>query len=137
MTEPLPTACRASSCSSPTTAPTPSCTSGGAKLGAKSGKVHAGPFGSNHGFWAQPQGTKFWVGSDRDTDHPTGATIRTSLLGQPHAGSTTHRRADQIASVSNMAIFYPGALRLPEPGEWRITVTIGPDTGCFLVHTTR
>lgn len=34
-----------------------------------------------------------------------------------------------------MPIFYPGTVRLPEQGAWRITVTIGPDTGCFLVDT--
>lgn len=36
-----------------------------------------------------------------------------------------------MARVSDLPLFYPGELRLPSAGRWRLTVEIGRDTGCF------
>lgn len=43
------------------------CVVAGERADARSGHIHAGPFGLNRGLWTQPQGAKFWVGADRDT----------------------------------------------------------------------
>jgi hypothetical protein len=43
------------------------------------------------------------------------------------------RGVDQLATVEGVAPVYPGTLRLPKSGVWRLTITIGQDQGCFVV----
>ena len=102
---------------------------------ATDGMIEAGPFHDNAAYWAQPQGTKFWVGSRRDDHgHPPGATIRAEPLDGGHPAVTVHRPPREQVRNRDLLAFYPGAFRIPSTGPWRITVTIGPDHGCFITQ---
>lgn len=35
--------------------------------------------------------------------------------------------------MTDLGSFYPGAFRIPSAGRWILSVTIGADTGCFMV----
>ena len=100
--------------------------------GAAQGSIKAGPLAVNTTHWRGPRGAKFWVGSTRPQP-PTGATIVAERLNGPAAPVRVERGVDQIATVADLQLFYPGLVRLPEPGRWKLTVTIGQDTGCFVV----
>ena len=38
-----------------------------------------------------------------------------------------------VGNRGGIAAVYPGTLRLPKSGVWRLTITIGQDQGCFVV----
>jgi hypothetical protein len=98
-----------------------------------SGVIHAGPFADNRGQWGAIRGAKLWVGSTRATARPTGAVIRAT---RPGVRTVVQRRPPEaIAFVDDLAVFYPGVIRLPGGGSWRLHVRIGPDRGCFLVSS--
>jgi hypothetical protein len=107
---------------------------------AKDAVISAGPFESNRGHWQHRPGTKLWVRSSVDqppaaakiTAHP----IAVEGISEP---VTQWRGPDQIAQLAgkdSTGLFFPGELRLPKPGVWKIVVEIGSDTGCFRVSTT-
>lgn len=103
-----------------------------------SGPVQAGPFSSNHGHWTQPEGTKLWVASTQPQGK-RGAVIQASFEADRNRQITFRRgpdeRADLLgAAAKRMAEFYPGTIRLPESGTWRLTITIGEAVDCFLVN---
>lgn len=106
---------------------------------ASDGVISAGPFKENHGYWLQKNGTKLWVKTSVD-QKPTAATIRAQRLNATSQPIVQHRGTDTIAVLDGDAtgsatgLFFPGSLRLPEPGTWKLTVTIGPDSGCFLIR---
>ena len=102
-----------------------------------SGPVQAGPFASNHGYWTQPKGTKFWVASAQPQGRH-GAVIQVTLMGPKKKQVVFRRgpdeRADLVGAVAKrVAEFYPGSIRLPASGTWRLTITIGDAVDCFLV----
>lgn len=103
------------------------------KANATDGAIEAGPFQRNQGYWSRPQGTKLWVASTRELPATVDATIRLTPVHDAGRSQTIVRPASTRAKVDSVPTFCPGLLRLPRPGYWRITVTIGPDTGCFLV----
>jgi hypothetical protein len=101
------------------------------ELEAVDGRVHAGPFAENRGHWTQPQGTKLWVGSSR-----VGRLAPALIDGVSEDGDLQvhqQRPVEQLARVETLPLFYPGSLRLPRSGVWRLTITIGQDQGCFVV----
>ncbi len=100
---------------------------------ATSGKIHAGPFDLNRGSWTLPKGTKLWVGSERPGPH-TGAVLRAVALDEQRQEIDQQRSPESAGGVEGLALFFPGALRLPHAGNWRLEVTIGNDTGCFLIN---
>jgi len=99
---------------------------------AISGQIHAGPFDLNHGRWTQAKGTKLWVGSGRPGPN-TGAVLRAVSLDEQRQEIEQQRSPESAGGVRGLALFFPGALRLPQAGNWRLEVTIGNDTGCFLI----
>ena len=103
-----------------------------------SGSVQAGPFASNHGHWTQPEGTKLWVASTQPQGK-RGAVIQASFEGNKNRQLTFRRGPDELAdplgaAAKRVAEFYPGTIRLPESGTWRLTITIGDAVACFLVN---
>jgi hypothetical protein len=125
--------------SAPTTAPTsaraaiPGCVDTSGQQQAASGNVRAGPFDASRGHWTAPAGAKLWVGSTKAAALPTGAVIRASRTDGAGAPITIRRGADERATVDTLPLFYPGLIRLPSAGRWRLDVTIGPDRGCFVL----
>lgn len=121
------------------TAATAACVDATRKYNAKDGVISAGPFDVNQGHWGQPNGTKLWVATSVDQP-PTAATIVVAQLdgGKSVETAKQTRGTDQIAEPAGAGsgLFYPGTIRLASPGTWRLTVTIGGDTGCFQVTTT-
>lgn len=115
------------------TAPSPVCVDGTAtRLDGAQGTISAGPLGVNRDYWTQPQGTKFWVARSRQQEPTTAHLTAVPLSGG--APVIVVRGPDQLAGGTSSALFYPGSLRLPEPGLWRVTVRIGPDEACFDVE---
>lgn len=110
--------------------------------GATAGKVKAGPLGD---MLAQQAGggAKFWVQQDPYVG-PADAVIRVEIPGpnttayylRPWEERATPQPANGSASPSGPVGFYPGAIMLPREGQKvRITVTIGPESGCFILTT--
>lgn len=102
---------------------------------AADGEISAGPFDrSQQNHWGDAGGTKLWVATSVD-QAPTAATIEIQQVAGDDPVPTTKqtRGTDQIAQTGKSGLFYPGVIRLPKPGSWRLIVTIGADTGCFLV----
>jgi hypothetical protein len=97
---------------------------------ATSGSISAGPFDASQGQWSQPGGTKLWVSSAVDGPN-NGAMIRAHRVDG--AATDVVARRTQGAVDEDGAFFFPGALRLPIGGSWRIEVSIGADSGCFLL----
>jgi hypothetical protein len=102
-----------------------------------SGPVQAGPFASNHGHWTQPEGTKLWVASEQPQGN-RGAVIQASFEDGEGRPLTFRRgpgeRAELVGGAAKrLAEYYPGTIRLPESGTWRLTITIGDAVECFLV----
>jgi hypothetical protein len=104
----------------------------------RSGQVVAGPFGHFVRGWNPYIENKLWV-APLHTSRMPGATIeRVPLDGQREVSAV---RYEQVAWGAEDALrgsrearstrFYPGGLRLPEAGRWRLVVTSGPDWGCF------
>ncbi|MEW2443730.1 hypothetical protein [Micromonospora marina] len=108
------------------------CVDGRAAEDGQQGLIRVGPLASNRPFWRQTHGTKFWVASDR-RQPPTAASIIAVSLSSRGDVVRVERTPLETAEVPNVALFFPGLIRLPEPGAWRITVAIGPDRACFLV----
>jgi hypothetical protein len=109
------------------------CVDATAEDAAMSGNVRAGPFALNRGQWTAPAGAKLWVGSTHRPEAPTGAVIRavrSDGAGQP---VVVRRGPEQIGVVDTLPVFYPGLIRLPTPGRWRLDVSVGRDRGCFLL----
>lgn len=102
---------------------------------AKDGPISAGPFAGNARYWLQEQGSKLWVATSVE-QKPTTANIRAQRLGTNEPPVLVHRGPDTIAVPSGdpPGLFFPGVFSLPGPGTWTITVSIGPDSGCFLVR---
>jgi hypothetical protein len=109
------------------------CVDGTAVIDGTDGAISAGQLRPNAAYWRQPQGTKLWVGSTRPQP-PTSAFIEVRRLDGHADAIRTERGPDQLGEVTGLALFYPGTLRIPEPGRWQITVRIGPDDGCFVVE---
>ncbi|MDQ2848492.1 MAG: hypothetical protein M3Y77_19590 [Actinomycetota bacterium] len=100
---------------------------------AVSGAIQAGPFDLNKGQWGNlPDGTKFWVGSTAASDH-TDAYLRAEQADGRAAPVEQYRPFFPQPSMTDLGSFYPGGFRLPSAGRWILSVTIGDDTGCFLV----
>lgn len=110
----------------------PQCTDTARITDATSGKIHAGPFDLNRGSWTLPKGTKLWVGSERPGPS-TGAVLRAVARDEQRQEIEQQRSPESAGGVQGLALFFPGALRLPHVGNWRLEVTIGNDTGCFLI----
>lgn len=132
----LAAACTANSDPSPDLRESAVCTDASGVNLATNGAISAGPFDENLHDWTDPGGAKLWVRTSRDQESTT-AEIEARPLGispVPTGGAVTQRRgSDQIAEVADPGgLFYPGSLQLPEPGQWRLSVTIGGDDGCFL-----
>jgi hypothetical protein len=108
------------------------CVDATAQDAAASGNVRAGPFALNRGYWTQPAGAKLWVGSTHRAA-PTGAEIRAVRSDGTGPAVVVRRGPDQIGVIDTLPVFYPGLIRLPTPGRWRLEVRVGPDRGCFLV----
>jgi hypothetical protein len=100
-------------------------------LEAVDGRIHAGSFAENRGHWTQPQGTKLWVGSSRDG--PPAVALIDGVWQDDNFQVHQRRGVDQLATAEGLPVFYPGTLRLPKSGQWRLTITIGQDQGCFVV----
>jgi len=120
--------------SSPTSSAEFGCTTVGEESVAVSGVIRAGPFlpELRPDFTSGPGG-KLWVGSTTP-----GPRMGATLIAQGVADGTIvrqHRPAEPVSTVSGLALFYPGVLRLAATGTWRLTVQIGSDTGCFLFQT--
>lgn len=100
---------------------------------AHDGVISAGSFLDDQNWTAQ--GGKLWVETSVEQDR-TGAVIRaerTDGAGSPvvvRRGWEEHATPDVDGFTG---LFFPGAIRLPRTGTWRITVTIGADSGCFLM----
>jgi hypothetical protein len=101
------------------------------ELEAVAGRIHAGPFAGNRDHWTQPHGTKLWVGSSRD--RPPAPALIDGVWKDGNFQVHQRRGVDQLAIVEGLPLFYPGTLRLPKSGSWRLTITIGQDQGCFVV----
>lgn len=111
----------------------PSCVDTSGVTTAASGVIQAGPVDINRGYWTQPQGTKFWVGSDHPG--PNGGADLTAVRADGTGDPIRRLRTpDQIAEVNSLALFYPGTFGVPSHGDWRLTVTISPNVGCFVIH---
>ena len=107
----------------------------------RSGQIVAGPFQHFVRGWNPYIENKLWFAPLHTSSMP-GATIeRVPLDGQREVSAVGYEDAawgaeeappnsDKARSTS----FYPGGLRLPEPGRWRLAVTSGPDWGCFEVE---
>lgn len=122
------------------TSPTPSadvtstdCTQTEGLSSARSGQISAGPFEENAGHFTDARGAKFWVASTIDEPTAVTATITADQVGTSRS-VRVERTATERAQVSDFPTFFPGLLRLTAHGDWRIQVTIGKQTGCFVVH---
>jgi hypothetical protein len=113
--------------------PSEGCIDGTAVADGTQGFISAGPLAENAGYWRQPEGTKLWVASARDQP-PTTAYIEARRLEAPAEPVRKRRGPDELATVPNAALFYPGSFRIPQRGRWQITVRIGRDNGCFVVR---
>lgn len=129
--QPRPTASTSPRASAGVT--TTDCTQTAALSSARSGQISAGPFEQNAGHFTDARGAKFWVASM--VKEPSGVTA-TITAEQLSVGRSVRveRSASQRAQVSDFPTFFPGLLRLTAHGDWRINVTIGEQTGCFVVH---
>lgn len=56
-----------------------------------------------------------------------GLTIRAILLDDP----SVNRVYKAFPASDASGLFYPSAVRLPQPGRWMLIATAGPDRGCF------
>lgn len=87
---------------------------------------------------SRPSGPKFWVKSlDKDAKS---AVISAAPISPPgmSAPPAQTRGPGQIvfppgSSPKDPRAFFQGTYRLPSAGRWRLTVTIGDASGCFLV----
>jgi hypothetical protein len=101
---------------------------------AASGNVRAGPFQANRGRWTAAAGAKLWVGSTRAAAIPTGAVIRASRVDGAGQPLTLRRGPAERAKVDTMPVFYPGLIRLPTAGQWRLEITVDAERGCFVLR---
>lgn len=107
----------------------------------RSGEIVAGPFQHFVRGWHPRIENKLWV-APLHTSRMPGATIeRIPLDGQPSVAAVGYEdvawfaeEAPPNSDKARSTSFYPGGLRLPEPGRWRLVVTSGPDWGCFEVE---
>jgi hypothetical protein len=117
----------------PSQSPTgPQCVEATNLNAAISGSISAGPFDASQGQWSQPDGTKVWVSSAVDGPN-NGATIRAHRADGTATDVVDRRSPEQSALDEDGELFYPGTLRLPTEGSWRIEISIGADSGCFLL----
>jgi hypothetical protein len=117
----------------PSQSPTgPQCVEATNLNAATSGSISAGPFDASQDQWSQPDGTKLWVGSAVDGPN-NDAMIRAHRVDGAATDVVDRRPPEQGALDEDGAFFFPGALRLPTGGSWRIEVSIGADSGCFLL----
>ncbi|MCI0687286.1 MAG: hypothetical protein L0Y54_08625 [Sporichthyaceae bacterium] len=103
------------------------------QFAATQGVISAGPLAPNRPYWRQPQGTKFWVASQRDQP-PSPAYFEARRLDAAAEPVLVERPLNLPAPVPSLRPFYPGSLRIPQAGLWQITVRIGPDSACFVVQ---
>ena len=103
------------------------------QVAASQGVISAGPLAVNRRYWRGPRGTKFWVASKRDQP-PTPAYFEARRLDAATDPVLVERPLDLPAPLPSLAPFYPGLFRIHEPGLWKITVRIGPDSACFVVQ---
>ena len=107
----------------------------------RSGQIVAGPFQHFVRGWNPYIENKLWVAPLHTSKMPGAIIERVPLDGQPTVAAVGYEdmawfaeeappNSDEARSTS----FYPGGLRLPEPGRWRLAVTSGPDWGCFEVE---
>lgn len=102
---------------------------------AASGNVRAGPFEANRGRWTSRAGAKLWVGSVQAAAVPTGAVIRATRVDGTGQPLTVRRGPAERAEVATLPVFYPGLIRLPAAGQWRLDISVGADRGCFVLRT--
>lgn len=102
-------------------------------MSARDGVISAGPFDDNLR-WLQEDGSKLWVATSVDQD-ATGADTSAERINSTTPPLLVHRGPDMLAIPDGRppGLFFPGSFHLPGTGTWKISVTIGPDTGCFLV----
>lgn len=133
----LATACTSNPKPAPDLTGSSACTDASGLTVATNGAISAGPFDVSRDSWTDPGGAKLWVRTSVD-QQPTTAVIKAEALetspGKRTATLTQTRGPDQIAEASGDpgGLFYPGSLPLLATGQWRLTVTIGGDDGCFL-----
>jgi hypothetical protein len=104
----------------------------------RSGQIVAGPFGHFVRGWNPYIENKLWI-APLHTGGMPGATIqRVPLDGQRGMSAVRYEQvawtaeaASQESAEARSTRFYPGGLKLPEAGRWRLVVTSGPDWGCF------
>jgi hypothetical protein len=117
----------------PSQSPTgPQCVEATNLNAATSGSIRAGPFDASQAGWIQPDGAKLWVTSAVDGPN-NGAMIRAHRADGAATDVVDRRPPGQSALDEDGSLFYPGVLRLPTGGSWRIEVSIGADSGCFLL----
>lgn len=100
---------------------------------AHDGVISAGPFRDDQNWTAQ--GGKLWVETSVEQDR-TGAVIRAERTDGAGSPVVVRRGWEERATPDVdgfTGLFFPGAIRLPRKGTWRIRVTIGADSGCFLM----
>lgn len=79
--------------------------------------------------WVPENENKLWF-APLHTEEMPGLTIRAIPLARPEKARTIEYR--HVAwTTSDGDPFYPGEIRLPEAGIWRLIATSGPDWGCF------
>ncbi|MEV0592794.1 hypothetical protein [Nonomuraea cavernae] len=102
--------------------------------GASAGGVRAGPFGA--ALRRQSGGVaKFWVAQARRRG-PADALIKVDHVD---SGTVAYYVRDAAATATTLGDdgrptkdkIYPGSVLLPADGRIRITITIGPASGCF------
>lgn len=110
-------------------------------LGAiRSGQFVAGPFPAYVGGWNPRADLKLWF-APLHTRRMPGLEVKATLLGEPGKALVVRRtgfawgdqRAPRDSARAIDTRFYPGTMRLPGAGTWRLVASSGPDWGCFEV----
>lgn len=112
-------------------------TGGGGAI--RSGEFVAGPFTYFVRGWVPYNENKLWF-APLHTQKMSKLVVRAIPLAHPEKARTIlyktiawEAEAPPDSKEAMDTRFYPGAMRLPEAGRWRLIANSGPDWGCFEV----
>jgi hypothetical protein len=72
--------------------------------------------------------TIYWV--PLYVDHMPQLVVQATMA---YRGTFTRTSRQHLIGAGGGRVFYIGAVRIPEPGTWKLVARAGRDQGCFLV----
>ena len=113
------------------------CQTVGLRTDVRAGSLAAGNFEQARQQYADAKGGKpvsvfLYAIPEHSTSMP-GVSVTLESLTSGASTTQTFRSVEDAESWK----YYPVFLPIPAPGSWRITMTAGPDRGCFQVTFSR